>query len=145
MLRLGGEFADVVELGGTGRTLADGRYHEARWSEAHVSRDVEIVKEAAARVGRLPRLGALVQFVELTEDPELALATRFEQAAAFIPPEGLPSIHEALTSPYTLMGTVKDIVAKLIGLRERWGFTRFTVRSPRLLAEVIAGLGNGGC
>lgn len=140
LLRLGAEFADVVEFGGSGRTLPDGHYHEARWSEADVTRATDIVREAAEGAGRQPVLGALVQFVELTDSPESALAARLERAASVVPPEGLPSVDDALLSPYTLMGTVQDIVEKVIAVRNRWAITRYTVRSIGPIAEVIAAL-----
>jgi hypothetical protein len=40
------------------------------------------------------------------------------------------------------MGTVQDIVAKLLDVRNRWAITRYTVRSIGPIAEVIAALHN---
>jgi probable F420-dependent oxidoreductase len=142
LLRLGAEFADVIEFGGSGRTLPDGHYHEARWSEADVTQATDIAREATEGASRQPVLGALVQFVELTDSPERALAARLEQAAAVVPPEGLPSVADALLSPFTLMGTVQDIVEKLMAVRNRWAITRYTVRSIGPIPEVIAALHN---
>jgi probable F420-dependent oxidoreductase len=142
LLSLGAELADVVELGGMGRTLPDGHYHEARWSDGDVARATGIVTDAATHAGRRVVVGALVQLVELTDDPDAVIATFREQAAGVVPPEGLPSHEDALASPYTLVGTVEDIVRKLIGVRNRWGITRYTVRSLDPIAEVIVALGN---
>jgi probable F420-dependent oxidoreductase len=142
LLSLGAELADVVELGGMGRTLPDGHYHEARWSDADVARATGIVTDAALKADRQVVLGALVQLMEVTDDPKAVIAAFRERAAAVIPPEGLPSLEDALASPYTLVGTVEDIVKKLIGVRDRWGITRYTVRSLDPIAEVIVALRN---
>lgn len=140
LLRLGAELADIVEISGSGRTLADGHFHETRWSAADVDRVTSIVSEAAARAGTSPVLSALVQYVKITEDPEGALARYNQRAAAVVPPEALPSVADAHASPYTLVGTLTDIVAKLEAIRERWGITRYTVRSLEPAAELIAAL-----
>ncbi|MHB8466578.1 MAG: TIGR03621 family F420-dependent LLM class oxidoreductase [Acidimicrobiales bacterium] len=140
LLRLGAELADIVEVGGTGRTLPDGHHHEARWSEADVDRVTRIVSDAAARAGRQPVIGALVQYVKLTDDPVAAIGRYLDRVAAVVPPEALPSPAAALACPYTLVGTVPDIMAKLFAVRDRWGITRYTVRALEPVAELIAAL-----
>ena len=52
----------------------------------------------------------------------------------------MPTLADALASPFTLAGTVPDIVAKLRLLREEWGITRYTVRELAETAEVISAL-----
>jgi probable F420-dependent oxidoreductase len=140
LVRLGCEVADVVELAGIGRTLPDGRYHEPRWSVAQVDEAVAAFEACCAAAGRRPALGALVQHIETTDDAE-AVARRYrDTVAAVVPAELLPSVADMLECPYILIGTVAELVAKLHRLRERWGFTRVTVRSIEATAEVIAAL-----
>ncbi|MFI5053661.1 MAG: TIGR03621 family F420-dependent LLM class oxidoreductase, partial [Acidimicrobiia bacterium] len=140
LLRLGAELADIVEVGGTGRTLPDGHYHEARWSETEVDRVTDIVSGAAARADREPVLGALVQYVEVTDDAATSTTQYLERVAAVVPPAALPSLDDALAAPYTLVGSVSDILLKLDTIRERWGITRYTVRSLESVASVIDAL-----
>jgi probable F420-dependent oxidoreductase len=140
LLRLGAEHADLVEISGSGRTLPDGHYHETRWSPADIARSVGVVRDAAAKAGRRPALSALVQFCELTEEPERWMADRLRQAAAVIAPDRLPSVEDALASPYTLVGTLPQLVGKLTAMVERWGISRYTVRSSEPIAPVIAAI-----
>jgi len=67
-------------------------------------------------------------------------AHHYERAAAVAPPEALASVADALASPYTLVGTVTDVAAKLAAIRQRWGITRYTVRSLEPVAELITAL-----
>ncbi|MEO7572644.1 MAG: TIGR03621 family F420-dependent LLM class oxidoreductase [Acidimicrobiales bacterium] len=140
LLRIGAERADIVEITGSGRTLADGLFHEARWSPADVDRVTGIVSEAATQAGTSPVVSALVQYVKIIDDPEAALGRYLDRAAGDVPPEALPSFADAHASPYTLVGTITDIVAKLAAIRERWGITRYTVRSLDPVAELIDAL-----
>ena len=140
LLRLGAEMADFVEVSGVGRTLPDGHYHETRWSETDIDRVTGIVAGAAAQAGGEPVLGAVAQHLELTDDLETATARFIERAAAALPPEALPSLPDALAAPYLLVGTVADIVGKLVAIRERWGITRYTVRSLEPMAELVSAL-----
>jgi probable F420-dependent oxidoreductase len=128
--------ADVIEVSGLGRTLPDGQFHELRWSTDDVDRLVAAVHEGAGP--STPRLGALVQLVEVTDDAERA-ATRFlTSAAERLPRETLPTVAELLAGPFVLIGTVTEIVEQLIAARTRWGFTRYTVRVGAL--DVVAGV-----
>ncbi|HLJ09076.1 MAG TPA: LLM class flavin-dependent oxidoreductase [Acidimicrobiia bacterium] len=138
LLRLGAEQADMVEVSGTGRTLADGHSHEARWSPSDVARSTDLVRAAAARAGRHVVLGALVQFAELTDDPEGWMAARLGRAGDAVPPEHLPSVADALASPYAMVGSLDDVVAKIDQGAARWGLTRYTLRSVEVGAQVIA-------
>jgi probable F420-dependent oxidoreductase len=142
LLRLGAEVADIVEVTGLGRTLPDGHYHETRWSEADIDHVTDVVMRAAAEAGREPILGAVVQHVELADDTAASTARFIERVGAAIPPEVLPSLADAAASPYLLVGTVADIVAKLLTIRERWGITRYTVRSLEPVAELISAVQN---
>jgi probable F420-dependent oxidoreductase len=135
--------ADVVEVSGLGRTLADGQFHELRWSFEDIDRLVAAVRDGAGE--RVPRLGALVQFVAVTDATERA-ATRFlTSAAERLPPETLPTVGEVLAGPFALVGTLSEIVEKLTAARARWGFSRYTVRAGALdaLADVMRALEPG--
>lgn len=57
-----------------------------------------------------------------------------------IPDELLPAVEDVLECPYVLAGTVDEITGKLQRLEQRWGFTRFTVRSLEPAAQVVARL-----
>jgi len=138
LLRLGCELADIVELGGIGRTLPDGHYHEPRWTAAHVEAALGVFDQGCAAANRRPILGALVQHVEITDDAERSARRYLDAASTVIPDELLPTIGDLLECPYVLIGTADEIVTKLRRLRNRWGFTRYTVRSLDPLVEVIA-------
>lgn len=140
LVRLGCELADVVELGGIGRTLPDGHYHEPRWSPAQVDSAVAAFESGCDTSGRRPTLGALVQHVDVTDDAETAVRRYLDQAGKVIPAEMIPSIEDVLECPYVLVGTVEEILGKLRQLRDRWGFTRFTVRSLKAAAELVSRL-----
>jgi probable F420-dependent oxidoreductase len=140
LIRLGCEMAEVVELGGIGRTLPDGHLHEPRWSIADVDGSVDVFDTACSAAGRRPELGALVQHVEITDDAEEAADRYLRAASAVIPAEYLPSTGDLLECPYVLIGTAEEIAGRLRRLRERWGFTRYTVRCVDPIAEIIAAL-----
>ena len=65
---------------------------------------------------------------------------RVVQGLVALPPEAVPSVADAHASPYTLVGTVTDIAAKVEAIRERWGISRYTVRSLEPIAELITAL-----
>lgn len=140
LIRLGCEMAEVVELGGIGRTLPDGHFHEPRWSTSDVDASVDVFDTACSAAGRRPELGALVQHVEITDDADEAAHRYLRAASAVIPAEHLPSTGDLLECPYVLIGTAAEIAGHLRRLGDRWGFTRYTVRSVDPIAEIIAAL-----
>jgi len=71
-LRYAAEHADVVGLSGLGRTLEDGHRHEVRWAPEQISAAIDHIHDDANAAGRDPKLEALVQHVELTDDAEVA-------------------------------------------------------------------------
>lgn len=141
LLQIAAQRADVVELGGTGRTLPDGHYHEARWSEDAIDRLVGIVRGAAEHAGRKPILSAMVHFVTITDDAEGTVAARLGAARRHVPAEALPSIVDTLAAPYALVGTVSEILDKLTRLRDHWGFCRYTVRDFEASRTIVSALG----
>lgn len=130
VVRLGARTADVVEIGGLGRTLPDGHFHEVRWRGDQIDRVVSAFHEAAG--GRRPRLGALVQHVAVTDDPEGVAARFVDVAAGHLPADTVPTVADVLAAPFALIGSVPEIVRKLRELRSRWGFDRYTVRAAAL-------------
>jgi probable F420-dependent oxidoreductase len=140
LVRLGCELADVVELGGIGRTLPDGHYHEPRWSPAQVDSAVAAFESGCDAHGRRPTLGALVQHVEITDDADQAVRRYLDQVGTVIPAEMIPSVQDVLECPYVFVGTVEELLGKLRQLHRQWGFTRFTARALEPVAELVARL-----
>jgi probable F420-dependent oxidoreductase len=130
LVRLGAVQADVVEIGGLGRTLPDGHFHEIRWRVPQIDQVISAFYEAIGM--RQPQLGALVQIVSITESAESKAAAFLDAAAERLPPETLPGVDELLAAPFTLIGTKNEIVQKIRDAHARWGISRYTVRAPAL-------------
>jgi probable F420-dependent oxidoreductase len=125
LLRWAGAHAEGVGLSGLGRTLADGHSHSVSWSPARVDAQVALVRAGAGDAGvPTPPLEALVQHAQLTDDRE-EVARPLAQAAH------LPST-DLLAVPYVLVGTAGQIVEQMYAARERWGITRWVVRTGAL-------------
>lgn len=135
VLSYAAERADVVGLSGLGRTLPDGHRHDVRWGLAEIDRRIELVHAAAAAAGRAPRIEALVQFVELTDDAE-ATARRLADRVVGLRAE------DALRAPFVWIGTVDEIAGRLRAHRDRWGLDRYVVRAAAVDAahEVLTRL-----
>ena len=125
VLRHGGRRADIVGLTGLARTLNDGHRHEVGWKPADIGRRVELVWEAAAAAGNTPRLEALVQHVQITDDA----AAVADELARRIPGA---SAEDILQAPFVLLGTVEELTAEVGRHRARWGITRDAVRRDAL-------------
>lgn len=131
LLRWAGGHADAVGLSGLGRTLADGHAHTVTWSAAQVDAQVALVRAGARDAGRpTPPLEALVQHAQLTIDRKAA-GRPLAQAAE------LPAA-DFLAVPYVLIGTVAQIVEQMHKARQRWGISRWVVRTAALdVAEKV--------
>jgi probable F420-dependent oxidoreductase len=116
------EHADLIGLGGLGRTLDDGHRHEVRWRREQVDAQIELA-------GGKP-VEALVQLVEMTDDAGAVYAEWAKDTG--MPEEDLEA------APYMLVGTIEEIAAKIRAVERRWGITRFAVRKPAI--EVIEAL-----
>jgi probable F420-dependent oxidoreductase len=112
------EHADLIGLGGLGRTLDDGHRHEVRWRRDQVDAQV-------ALAGGKP-VEALVQLVEVTDDAGQVYAEWAKDTG--MPEEDLAAV------PYLLVGTIEEIAAKIGAVESRWGITRFAVRKPAIEA-----------
>jgi probable F420-dependent oxidoreductase len=87
----------------------------------------------------------LVQAVVVTDDPHSAaekLVAEHRQhfeSLGVTDERAVPTVEEALETPFLLIGTVDEIAAKLRRSRERWGYSYITVHEPymRAFAPVI--------
>jgi probable F420-dependent oxidoreductase len=140
LVRLGAEWADVVEISGLGRTLPDGHFHELRWRPREIDTAVRTFRDAAG--SRSTQLGALVQLVVDTDDAGRVAERFLASVAERQPAATLPTVDEVLEAPFVLIGTVADIVAKLVAAKRRWGISRYTVREANVdvMAAVLAAL-----
>jgi probable F420-dependent oxidoreductase len=163
LLRFAGEHADIVEISGLGRTLADGHHHQIRWSPADIDDLVSRIVLGAAETGGRPVLSALVQHVCITDDPEAAArrflldiglapaltaprspastdaASRPQSARPEAPPAARLTVDELIAAPFVFIGSVAEVTAKIGRARDEWGISRYTVRAPALdaIASVL--------
>jgi probable F420-dependent oxidoreductase len=144
LVRVGAAHADIVEIGGLGRTLPDGHFHEPRWQAAQIDRVVDAFHDGAGV--RRPRLGALVQFVALTDDAGATAARLLASLAEHVPSAALPTIEDVLAAPFVLIGTVEEITNKVLEARHRWGLVRYTIRAAAIddISQVMAMLRSKG-
>ncbi|MGB7051182.1 MAG: TIGR03621 family F420-dependent LLM class oxidoreductase [Acidimicrobiales bacterium] len=136
VLGIGARHADAVGFTGLGRTLADGHRHEpSGFAPTVVDDQVAAVRTAAGdRLGAL-ELQVLVQSVVITD--------RSRQSAEALS-DRLPGVNvdDVLATPYLLIGSVDEVIERLIERRERWGFSHYTVRGEALpdVEPVVAAL-----
>ena len=125
LLRWAARHADLIGLSGLGRTLPDGHRHEVRWRPDQVDAQVELC-------GERPR-EALVQRFEITDDAGAVHAAYAEEVGC--------TEAEVAAAPYVLVGTHREIAAKLADVGRRWGISRFAVRPPAFdgVATLLAG------
>ena len=133
LLAHAGRHADIIGLQGLGRTLEDGHRHEVRWTTGHLDRQLEQIRAGAGTRFDELELNALVQVVEITDDPGATIAVLCEQIPMLDP-------SEVRDLPYVLVGTVDEIVDQLHDCRDRWGITYFAVRALDDFAPVIAAM-----
>lgn len=131
LLEHAGKHADIIGLQGLGATQADGYNHGVRWGEAHLADQLAQVHRGAAEHERNVELSVLVQVVAVTDDAAPVL----NEICASI--EGL-TIDEARATPYLLVGSVDEIVAKILQSHEQHGISYFVVRALDAFAPVMA-------
>ena len=121
LLQFGGEHADFVGIAGLGKTLADGHQHEVRWSEEAIDETVAVIRSGAGARENPPKIDALVQHVEVTNNRE---------GAAIALAERVPGLHpaDALSCPFVLIGSEAEMANQVRHHHERWGISRYTVR-----------------
>ncbi len=123
VLRAAARRADVVGLSGLGRTLPDGHTHLARWSQADLLGQLQLVGEQARLAGRAPVLEALVQTVLVTSDRDASIV----QMSRRFPGATAPDIAR---TPYVLIGSYQQMAAQLRAQAEGLGITSYVVRQP---------------
>ena len=128
VLSFAAEQADIVGVTGLGKTLSDGHSHEADWSPAALDRSFAVVDSAAKRVGRHPDIEALVQHVEITDDPQ-----RVADGLAELVPGA--SAADLLGAPFMWIGTPELIAAKVRESEQRWGINRYVIRGNAIEAD----------
>jgi len=75
--------------------------------------------------GRHPDIEALVQHVEITDDPERAASG----IAQLVPGT---SIEDILRAPFLWIGTPDQIASQVLASKERWGINRYVVRGAAM-------------
>ncbi len=138
VLRTAARLADVVALGGLGRTLPDGHQHEVRWSGEDLRRQLRLVGGEARRAGRKPVIEALVQAVTVTQDR----AAVIRELAGDIPGA---SADDLAGTPFVLIGTYEQMAQQLRRQASESGISSYVVREPAVphLERVLALLGEG--
>jgi alkanesulfonate monooxygenase SsuD/methylene tetrahydromethanopterin reductase-like flavin-dependent oxidoreductase (luciferase family) len=124
------QHADIVGLTMLGRTLEDGQHHEVRWQPERLDAAVGHIRRQAGQRWERLELNVLVQAVVVTSN-------RLEAAheiAKRVP--GL-NVDDALATPFLAVGTHDEIARHLLGCRDRWGISYFSVRDVAGFAPVI--------
>jgi probable F420-dependent oxidoreductase len=129
LLRWAAENADIIGLGGMGKTRPDGHQHDVRWQLDEIDEQVDPLRGKT--------LEALVQHFAVTDDP----ATELKEFTDYT---GM-SVDELRQIPYVLVGTIEEIAGQIRENERRWGITRYALRRPALehVADLIAALGAG--
>jgi len=131
LLEHAGAHADIIGLQGLGRTLEDGHRHTVKWTVEHLDAQLKQVRAGAGSRFEALELNALVQVMNVTDDNDGVTAALVDRV------DGLTA-DDVANTPYALIGTVDEIVAKIERCRDRWGITYFTVREVESFAPVIA-------
>lgn len=129
LLDFASEHADIVGMSGLGRTLPDGHAHEARWTQTEIQAQIDRLRAS----GRKIKIEALVQKVHVTDHRRSALTDMDDV--------GLTT-QELLDIPYLLVGNLAQLEEQVLRHQERWGITRYAVRTDALeqLAPLVARL-----
>ena len=125
VLAFAAECADIVGITGLGRTLSDGHTHEAEWSPPALDSTFGLINSEAKRLGRRPDIEALVQHVEITDDPE-----RVASGIAQLVPGA--SADDLLGAPFMWIGTPDQITAQVLASEKRWGINRYVIRDAAI-------------
>jgi len=127
VLAFAAECADIVGITGLGKTLSDGHSHEAEWSPPALDSTFGLINSEAKRLARHPDIEALVQHVEITDDPE-----RVASGIAQLVPGA--SIEDLLGAPFMWIGTPDQIADQLLASEKRWGINRYVIRDDAIEA-----------
>jgi probable F420-dependent oxidoreductase, MSMEG_2516 family len=122
--------ADTIGLMMLGRTRPDGQTHETRWEVDRLDATAASIRESASHREQGPELHALIQQVIVTDD-------RAAVAKGVVEGGWVPTIDDALATPFLAIGTQDEIADHLHACRERWGISYFTVRDVASFAPLI--------
>ena len=122
--------ADTIGLTMLGRTLEDGHNHEVRWQAARLDDTVQHIRSCAAGRTHPLELNALVQVLEVTDDPEAVLRGIVDEVPSL-------TLDDARLTPFIAVGSHDQIAQHLLHCRERWGISSFAVRNIDAFAPVI--------
>jgi alkanesulfonate monooxygenase SsuD/methylene tetrahydromethanopterin reductase-like flavin-dependent oxidoreductase (luciferase family) len=124
------QHADTIGLTMLGRTLEDGHNHEVRWQADRLDETVLHIRASAAGRTRPLELNALVQVLEITDDPDSVLQSVVDEVPSL-------SLDDARHTPFIAVGSHDQIAQHLIRCRDRWGISSFAVRDIDAFAPVI--------
>lgn len=119
MLRYAAHEADIIGI--LARALPEGRLDTSHDTEALVADKVNLVRKAAGERFAELELNMLFWEVRVTDDPAAAAEDIARTRSVATTPE------QICASPYYLLGTEEHIAERLHELRERFGFSYFSV------------------
>jgi probable F420-dependent oxidoreductase len=135
LLTIAAQEADIVGFSGITFRRGGVAPDLTGWKVAEIAERIRLVQEAAGAKGAQPELNLLIQRVVVVEDRARAaeeLARHWNQLTP----------GEFLETPHLLIGTTAQMIEQLRAVRQRWGFSYFTIFEPYLeaLAPVVAEL-----
>ena len=126
MLRLTAEHADIAAFTGA-RTVPGSTGQLAPITTDELDERVARYLKLAEDRDEPAELNLLLQMVIVTEDPEAAVRPFLEHLSDL-------TVDQALELPISLVGSLEEITARALALRERYGFTYLTVLEPYMEA-----------
>jgi probable F420-dependent oxidoreductase len=135
MLRLTAEHADIAAFTGARAVPGSMTGELLPVTAEELDERVAFYRRLAADRAEPAELNLLIQQVAVTKDPEAALRP-FLSHVPHLSPE------QVLRLPIVLAGTEEEIVERVLGLRERYGFSYLTVLETAMeaFAPVMAAL-----
>jgi len=136
MLRLTAEHADIAAF--TGAYLVPGNTEGKLVPTPLEEFDARYARYRELAAGRAEpaELNLLIQMVVVTGDPEAAVRPLVDRVPGL-------TVEQALELPILLVGSRAEVTAKVLALREKYGFSYLTVLEPHMeaFAPVVAELG----
>ncbi|POX45872.1 LLM class F420-dependent oxidoreductase [Streptomyces sp. Ru71] len=127
MLRLTAGHADIAAFTGARTVPGSTTGQLAPITAKELDERVARYREFAAGREEPAELNLLIQSVVVTDDREAAARPYLERIAGF-------TLEQLLELPLFLFGTQEEIVAQVLALRERYGFTYLAVLEPSMEA-----------